>query len=421
MGNVSRWQSPVFRMKLLAGCLLLLAAVLFSIATFLQDTHPAWGYVAAFSEAAMVGAIADWFAVTALFQRPLGLPIPHTGIIPRNKVEIGKKLSDFIVTHFLSTPQVMAKIQEFDTARRLAGWLRQPTNAEALGIHLVGIARFGIDALRDERVQQFIQRTATERLKEIDLAWVSGQLLDVMTADRRHQAMLDDVLKSIARLMKDEATQAMIARAISSELSALRYLRLDEYAGRWSAEKVVQRISDLISEISEDKDHELRARFDTYVAEFIVNLKSDPAFRLKGEQVRAQLLEHPAIAGYLHDLWNDLIDWLQNDLAREDSTIRHRLVKLTRRLGAALAADKEMRHWVNDQVLAVAPPLIERYRRRIGDYIAKRVEEWDTAELVEQIERSVGKDLQFIRINGTLVGGLVGLVLYTLSHLLMGR
>jgi uncharacterized membrane-anchored protein YjiN (DUF445 family) len=407
-------------MKVLAGCLLLAAAVLYAVATALQASHPAWGYVAAFAEAAMVGAIADWFAVTALFRHPLGLPIPHTAIIPHNKAGIGRKLSDFICVHFLSTPQLMSKVREFNTADQLAGWLQKPHHAEALGNHLVGMARFGIGALRDERVQHFIQRTATARLKEVDLTLLSGQLLDVMTADRRHQAMLDDILHEIDRVMRDESTQAMIARAISSEFSALRYIRLDEYAGRWSAEKVVKRISALITEISQDKDHELRARFDQYVADFIEKLKDDPDFRLKGEQIRTQLIEHPAIAGYLQGLWDDLIDWLQNDLGKEDSSIRRRLIKLTQGLGGALAADAQMRQWINDQIEEVAPPVIERYRVQVGDYIAERVEAWNTDELVDQLEKNVGRDLQFIRINGTLVGGLVGLVIHTLTQWLAG-
>lgn len=152
------WQSPVARMKLLAGLLLLLAAALYALATAMQARHPAWGYLASFAEAAMVGAIADWFAVTALFRRPLGLPIPHTAIIPRSKARIGRKLSDFITTHFLATPMVLAKLQQLDLGGRLADWLRHPDNAGMVGRQLIGVARFGVTALRDEPVRDFVQR-----------------------------------------------------------------------------------------------------------------------------------------------------------------------------------------------------------------------------------------------------------------------
>ncbi|HEY8330113.1 MAG TPA: DUF445 domain-containing protein [Pseudomonas sp.] len=411
-------------MKALALGLLLLAALLYALATHLLALHPAWGYLAAFAEAAMVGAIADWFAVTALFRHPLGLPIPHTAIIPRKQARLGRNLADFICTHFLATPQVMAKLEAFDAAGRLASWLRQPANADAVGRQLVGVARYGIGALRDERVRQFIQRTATAKLREVDLACVGGQLLDMLTHQRRHQAMLDEVLARLDELLQDEAVQQRIAAGLSSEFSALRFrlfgkdIGLDEKAGQWSADKVVRRVSALIGEISRDSQHELRGKFDACVAVLIGKLKDDPDFRLKGEQIREQLLAHPAVAGYLRKLWDDLVDWLQADLADADSTIRRRLIRLCQRLGEALAADEAMRRWLNDQLLEVAPTLVERHREDIRRYIAERVEKWNSDELVAQLEYNVGKDLQFIRINGTLVGGLVGLVLHAVTRLL---
>jgi uncharacterized membrane-anchored protein YjiN (DUF445 family) len=423
---MSLWSSPLARMKAIALGLLLLAAALYALATALLPGHPGWGYLQAFAEAAMVGAIADWFAVTALFRHPLGLPIPHTAIIPRKQARLGRNLADFICTHFLATPQVMAKLEAFDAAGRLAEWLRRPASAAALARQLVGVARYGLNALRDERVIQFVQRSATRRLRELDLARLGGQLLDLLTHERRHQAMLDELLAQLDLLLQDEAVQRRIAAGLSGEFSALRFrlfgkdIPLDEKAGQWSADKVVRRVSELIGEISRDPQHELRGHFDGCVARFVVRLKEDPAFRLKGEQIREQLLAHPALAGYLRQLWDDLVDWLQADLGDADSTIRRRLESLCLRLGEALATDAAMRRWINDQLLEVAPALVERHREDIRRYIAERVERWDSAELVEQLERNVGRDLQFIRINGTLVGGLVGLGLHALTRLLAG-
>ena len=219
---MSTWSSPLARMKAIALGLLLLAALLYAMATHLLPSHPGWGYLAAFAEAAMVGAIADWFAVTALFRHPLGLPIPHTAIIPRKQARLGQNLADFICTHFLATPQVLAKLEAFDTAARLAGWLRQPSNAEALGGQLVGVARYGIHALRDERVRRFIQRSATAKLREVDLAALGGQLLDLLTHERRHQAMLDELLAQLDELLQDEAVQQRIAAGLSSAGSCWR-------------------------------------------------------------------------------------------------------------------------------------------------------------------------------------------------------
>lgn len=425
---MSIWNSPLARMKAIALGLLLLAAALYALATHMAVAQPAWGwgYLQSFAEAAMVGAIADWFAVTALFRHPLGLPIPHTAIIPRKQARLGCNLADFICTHFLATPQVLAKLEAFDAAARLAGWLRQPSNAEALGGQLVGVARYGVHALRDERVRRFIQRSATAKLREVDLAGLGGQLLDLLTHERRHQAMLDELLAQLDELLQDEAVQQRIAAGLSSEFSALRFrlfgkdIPLDEKAGQWSADKVVRRVSALIGEISRDERHELRGKFDSCVARCIERLKEDPAFRLKGEQIREQLLAHPAVAAYLRGLGDELVDWLQADLADTDSTIRRRLIKLSLRLGEALERDAAMRRWINDQLLEVAPRLVERHREDIRRYIAERVEKWNSDELVALLEHNVGKDLQFIRINGTLVGGMVGLLLHGLTRLVAG-
>lgn len=423
---MSPWNSPLARMKAVALGLLLLAGALYVLATWQLAGHPGWGYLQAFAEAAMIGAIADWFAVTALFRRPLGLPIPHTAIIPRKQARLGQNLADFLCTHFLATPQVMARLEAFDAAARLAGWLRRPANAAALGERLVGVARYGLHALRDERVRLFIQRSATAKLRELDLARIAGQLLDMLTHERRHQAMLDELLEQLDALLQDPQVQQRIAAGLSAEFSALRFrlfgkdIALDEKAGQWSADKLVRRVSELIGEISRDPQHELRSKFDVGVTRFVERLKEDPEFRLRGERIRAELLAHPALAGYLHGLWDDLVDWLQADLAADDSRIRQRLVRLCGRLGVALEQDAAMRRWINDQLLAVAPGLVERHREDIRRYVAERVERWDSAELVEQLERSVGRDLQFIRVSGTLVGGLVGLSLHALTRLLAG-
>ncbi|MGE4408706.1 DUF445 domain-containing protein [Pseudomonas sp.] len=416
----STWQSPVSRMKLVAGLLLLFAALLYVVATGLQAAHPAWGYVASFAEAAMVGAIADWFAVTALFRHPLGLPIPHTAIIPRSKARIGRSLSTFITTHFLATPLVLAKLQELDLAGRLAGWLRHPANAEAVGRRLAGVAHFGVAALHDERVRAFVQEKAIGRLRKFDLAPPLAQALEVLTGQGRHQAMLDELLVRLDSIMQDEQTRALVADAISAEIRTLRYLGLSRPVGGWSANKFVDGLSALIAEIAADPEHLIRRRFDEHVGEYIERLRHDPTYALEVERILAQLLEHPATSRYFQSLWQELSDWLEQDLASDDSRIGRRIVALCRGLGDALAADDAMRGWINEQLMAAAPAMLERYREQIGRYIAQRVENWESHELVERLEQSVGKDLQYIRINGTLVGGLVGLLLHALTRLLGG-
>ena len=415
-----RWQSPVTRMKLVAGLLLVLAALLYVLATAMEPRHPAWGYLASFAEAAMVGAIADWFAVTALFRHPLGLPIPHTAIIPRSKARIGQNLSTFITTHFLSTPMVLAKLKALDIGGRLANWLRHPANAEAVGHQLTGMARFGVESLHDKRVQAFVQAKLINRARKVDLAPVCGQVLEMLTRQGKHQAMLDEALVKVDALLQDEDTRALVADAITAEVRTLRYLGLGKAVGGWSANKFVDGVSAVIAEISGNPEHPLRERFDEHVAEYIDRLKHDPAYRLEVERIVAQLLEHPATTDYLQTLWRELIEWLEADLESPDSRIGKRIVRLTQSLGDSLATDTAMRTWINEQLMAAAPSLLERYRGQIGKYIAQRVENWESRELVEQMEQSVGKDLQYIRINGTLVGGLVGLLLHALTQLAAG-
>ncbi|MHB0850158.1 DUF445 domain-containing protein [Stutzerimonas nitrititolerans] len=416
----STWQSPVSRMKLVAGLLLLLAALLYTLATMMEDRHPAWGYLASFAEAAMVGAIADWFAVTALFRRPLGLPIPHTAIIPRSKTRIGQSLSSFITTHFLATPLVLAKLAELDLAGRLAGWLRHPDNAAAVGRQLTGIAHFGVAALHDERVRDFVQAKVINRVRKFDLSTPLAQALEVLTSQGRHQGMLDELLIRLDSIMQDEQTRTLVADAITSEIRTLRYLGLGRSVGGWSANKFVDGLSALIAEIAADPEHLIRQRFDEHVGEYIDRLRHDPAYALEVERILAQLLEHPATSAYFANLWQELAEWLEQDLASDESRIGRRIIKLSAGLGDALAADTAMRGWINEQLMAAAPRLLERYRGQIGRYIAERVENWESVELVQQLENSVGKDLQFIRINGTLVGGLVGLVLHALTQLAGG-
>jgi uncharacterized membrane-anchored protein YjiN (DUF445 family) len=407
-------------MKRVALGLLCAAAVLYAVASALHAQHPAWGYVAAFSEAAMVGAIADWFAVVALFRHPLGLPIPHTAIIPSNKDRIGAKLAGFICNNFLGTEQVLAKLRAFDPAGRIADWLARPASGEKLGEWGVAATRYGLTAFDDERVRDFMGRAATAGLGKIDLARLMGQALDALTAGGRHQALLDDVLQQVAGLLEGDEVQAHITEAIAREIKTLRYVGLDQVAAKLATRKIVAAVAHTIGELAAEPDHPMRKRFDHFVDDFVVRLKLDPEFQQRGEQIRAELMAHPALGDYLHGLWGELLAWLQDDLGRSDSTIRQRIASMAGALGARLQADEAIRHWINEQIEAAAPLAIERYREDIRRYIEERVGDWNAQEMTSELERHIGRDLQFIRVNGTLVGGLVGLSIHTVTQLLRG-
>jgi uncharacterized membrane-anchored protein YjiN (DUF445 family) len=408
------------RMKRVALGLLCGAALIYALASALQAQHPAWGYVAAFAEAAMVGAIADWFAVVALFRHPLGLPIPHTAIIPSNKDRIGAKLAGFICNNFLSTAQVLAKLRQFDAAGRVADWLARPASGEKLGEWGVAAARYGLSAFDDERVRAFMGRAAAAGLEKIDLSRLMGQALDALTAGRRHQVLLDDVLQQVAGLLEGEEVQSHITEAIAREIKTLRYVGLDQVAAKLATRKIVAAVARTIAELAAEPDHPMRKRFDHFVDDFVVRLKLDPEFQQRGEQIRAELMAHPALGDYLHGIWGELLAWLHDDLGRGDSTIRRRIASMAGALGQRLQADEAIRHWINEQIEAAAPLAIERYREDIRRYIEERVGEWNASEMTNELERHIGRDLQFIRINGTLVGGLVGLTIHTVTQLLRG-
>ena len=422
-------------MKRFALALLCGAALLYALAVWrggLPAAWPYWSYVAAFAEAALVGAIADWFAVVALFRHPLGLPIPHTAIIPANKDRIGANLAGFICNNFLSTPQVLAKLDEFDAGRRLADWLAQPANAAKLGGLAVTVARHGLTAFDDDRVRDFLGRAAVAGLARIDFSVLAGQALDALTAGGRHQALLDDVLAQVVKLIEGDEIQERMTDAIAREIKTLRYVGLDQMAARLATRKIVSALARTLNDIAAHPHadtaadaadgttpvgpHPLRLRFDRFMDDFIVRLKLDPEFRRRGEQIRAELMAHPALGNYLHGLWGELLAWFDADLAHPRSTIALRVEKMAGALGTRLQSDEAIRCWINEQIVAAAPLAIERYREDIRLYIVERVDEWNVDEMTHELERNIGRDLQFIRINGTLVGGLVGLAIHIITQ-----
>ncbi len=405
------------RMKWIALALLGGAALLYIIASILQRHHPAWSYVAAFSEAAMVGAIADWFAVVALFRHPLGLPIPHTAIIPSNKDRIGANLATFICANFLSTEQVLAKLQRFDPATRLANWLADLRHAELMAGHLGSAMRYALGAFDDDRVRHFFRSVVLDQLDRVDVARLAGQLLDVLTSDRRHQGVLDALLRKLASMLDDETLKAQMAEVVASEVKYLRFVGLDSVAGRYATKKMVAGVIHLIGEMAEDPEHALRLQFDGFVINFIRRLKEEPELRSRVEAIKHDLLAQPALAAYLQSLWSEVMVWVQTDLASDASVLRSRAAAAIQRVGEKLQSDAAMQAWINEQLMLAAPRWIERYREDIRLYIIARVGDWNTEEMTNELERNIGRDLQFIRINGTLVGGLVGLLIHTGTEL----
>lgn len=409
--------SPLAKSKVLATSFLVAAFVLFVVAKRFEDGAIYWGYIIAFAEAAMVGALADWFAVTALFRRPLGLPFPHTAIIPRNKARIASNLGDFICEHFLSTEQVMQKIKQMQLPRKAMRWLAKKQNAQLMASYTTLVAQHSLTALRDVRAQQFIHDTAVQNLKKINFAQVGGQVLQLLTTDQRHQELLNVVLRKISDLVQKPEVQAQLAEKVAIELKRTVYVKkVSEYLGGWSTTKIVNLIAKEIAAIADDPDHDLRYRFHAYVKTMIYRLETDPKFKQNMAEIQQQMLENPAVQAYLHGLWTDIIDWLESDLQADSSILQEKLAGGLRQVAQHIMKDPAMQQLLDEKLLQIAPPLIAKYRVRIADYIEERVNAWEEDELVYQLEHAIGKDLQYIRINGTVVGGVIGLVIHFIGR-----
>ena len=403
------------RMKWIATGLLFAAAVVYVISERLD-----YYYLAAFSEAAMVGALADWFAVVALFRRPLNLPIPHTAIIPRNKDRIARGLSEFIQQNFLSSQAVVQRIAEFRPAQTLCGWLLKPGNADTVAGYAGRFLAYALGAVDDERVRRFLHQNVDSLLRGADLAAAAAQVLDILTENKRHHALLDAALGALDDLLAREDTRRFIAVEVGKSAPLLKkisdwfQLQLDERAALKIAELAIAKVH----EVREDRGHELRARFDEQVFRFIEKLKTDPVLRQKVETLRDELLASPALGTYIGGLWRQFRAWLGEDLRSAPSATRERIAGMVRAFGARLEADREIREWIDEQILVAIPPLVQEHRAKIGRFIEDQINGWQEKKLVEELERHIGPDLQYIRVNGTLVGGLAGLAIAAVTSLL---
>jgi uncharacterized membrane-anchored protein YjiN (DUF445 family) len=395
------------RMKWLATGLLFLAAGVYGVSEQLG-----WYYAAATAEAAMIGAIADWFAVVALFRHPLNLKIPHTAIIPRNKERIARGLSDFIQQNFLSAAAVVQRIAEFRPAHTLCQWLLKPANADTVAVYATRFAAYALAAADDGRVRRFLHRNIASLLGSADVAGAAAQVLDILTEGKRHHALLDAALNSLDDLLAKEETRRFIAAEVAKGAPLLKrisdwlQLDLDERAALKIVEVAIQKVS----EVRRNGDHELRRKFDATVARFIARLKTDDELRAKVHAIRDEVLESPALASTIGGLWQEFRDWLGADLKGEGIT-RQRVAAMVRAFGERLEADREIRQWIDEQILTAIPPLVEEHRAKLGRFIEDQINGWQEKKLVEELERHIGRDLQYIRINGTLVGGLAGLAI----------
>jgi len=398
------------RMKAVALGALLFMAVLFVIAFWLQGRLPWLGYVRAAAEGGMVGALADWFAVTALFRRPLGLPIPHTAIIPNRKDEIGRTLGEFVETNFLAADVVRTKLSSTPIARRAGEWLQQPAHAARITAEGSTIATAVLNALSDDDVRDLISDLAREHLVEPEWGPPAGAWLQsIVDADAHHSAV-DLAADSIAAWLG--ANAAAFSGLVSRRLPGW----VPKLAHRFVDETVYHEAVKFVDAVRADPRHPARLAIDGYLARLADNLQNDPATRGKLENAKASLFDSPRVGALAAEVWNTAKNGLIRSLADPDSSLRVRALRAVEEVGERLVADDALQRRVDSWVSDAAVFLVDRYRHDIASIITDTVERWDPAETTEKIELMVGRDLQYIRLNGTVVGALAGLAIFTVAH-----
>ena len=399
------------RMKRTATGLLVGATIVFLVTRVREDATPWLGYVRATAEAAMVGAVADWFAVTALFRHPLGIPVPHTAIIPARKDDIGRGLGAFVQQNFLTASVVQERLAGISLGARLGEWLAEPEHAGRVADQAAGVLRSTLETLRDEDVQESLEAAVAQRVRALEAGPVLARGIDLAVADGRHQEVLSVVLRKVAE-------------AVVENEDLLRS-RLEEETPRWLPSRVDDRIFDRVHtglqrflwEVAEDEDHPLRDTLDERVRRLADDLSRSPSMRARADQLKDELIDHPALREWSSTMWADLKAALLERADDPDSDLRRRLAGTVRSLGERLRDDPTLQARVDEWIATTAVEVVERSKGEVGDVIATTVARWDPAEATDRIELQVGRDLQFIRINGTVVGGLVGLLIYTVGQL----
>ena len=398
------------RMKRVALLLLVGAAVLYVVALMLEPRWPWLGYLRAAAEASVVGGVADWFAVTALFRHPMGIPIPHTAIVPARKDRIGRALGNFVQQHFLSRDVVAVKLASLQLGRRAASWLADPEHARTVTRAAASALAAGAAVLRDEDVQAFIDRTAGERLRNVQVAPLLGRVLRLVTAGGRHQELLDEALRLAARVTEEnddiirdrvrEQTPWWVPNIVDTKIS----------------DRVVSGIGRTLGEVSADPEHPLRRKFDTAVSDFIERLQTSPSTIARAEELKHELLGHPAVREFSASLWTDVKAKLARYAERPEDAPPGRMDKAIVDFANAVLADPALAAkigaWADDAILTI----VEAARPEISQLISQTVSAWDPEETSRRIELQIGRDLQFVRVNGTIVGGLVGLLLYAAAQ-----
>jgi uncharacterized membrane-anchored protein YjiN (DUF445 family) len=410
--NQEERQRNLDRMKLRATGLLVFMGVVFLVTRLFEPKYPWLGYIRATAEASMVGGIADWFAITALFRHPLNLPIPHTAIISSRKDRIGRSLGNFVQNNFLSPEVLTAKLRAAQISRRAAEWLADPDSARKAAQSIGAVLTSAGNVVRDEDVHALLDRSVVEPLRRMPIAPILSKGLELLTLGDRHQQLLDRIIGGLNGLVAEN--EALIRERIREESPWW----VPELVENKIHRKVLGGIERTLFDVGADPDHRLRHQFDHLLMEWIVQLQESPEVMARAEAIKQQILDPETSGRIAVSLWKEL----KAALGREGPVVEGGGIDAVARglsaLGRAALEDEVLLQKIDGWVIAAVLRVVDQHRHEVGQIIAQTVSAWNPEETSRRIELLVGRDLQFIRINGTLVGGLVGLTLYTLTQLL---
>jgi uncharacterized membrane-anchored protein YjiN (DUF445 family) len=396
----SRRRASLRRMRVIATGLLGVAAAIY-VATLRLDHDGVWGYVNTAAEAAMVGALADWFAVTALFTRPLGLPIPHTAIIPTRKDEIGRNLEDFVTDNFFTEEIARERLRQADAVRRFGGWLGDPAHRRRVLTEAADIARTALQGLDDIEVRTLVEHVLVPRLVTEPLAPVAGALLDGVVRDRTHHGLVDLVIRQLHDFLRENP--GTYHEVLGSRAPWWTPPWLDDRVIGWTYDQVLAFVADLV----DAPGHPARRALDDLLERLAHDLQHDPD----------TVLTHPQVPETAVRLWRSVSEAFTVALADETSYVHRRGEQLLEHLGRHLVEDDEWRTTAEAHLADAVAFFVNRYGRELAEVISVTIDRWDGREAGRRIELFVGRDLQFIRINGTVVGALAGLVIHAGSRL----
>ena len=396
------------------GALVLCLLVLIGVRPLERD-YPALGFVAAFAEAAVIGGLADWYAVVALFRRPLGLPIPHTAIISRNQARIGDSLGEFIARHFLAAEPVAAKVQQVDFARLVSEWLSDRQRSDDLARFILKMLPQAMSSIEGSGLRPFLARRVVDQLRTVEMAPLAAGLLSAFTHDRRHQRILDELLSVLRQLLANPEALDSIRDKIRDELPTLFNLfRADAYVLR----KLVGSMTSFLQEVGGDDEHPVRREFDRFIAGFITRLREAPEYAERLEKLKTDLLARSEIRDLADGIWESLKVFVDQETRSAESLIQAPLRGLLMEIGRNLQDDDLLRADINRGMASIIETFVATHKGAIAQFIADQVKSWEVNQLIRMIELNVGKDLQYIRFNGTLIGGCAGVALHSLELLL---